>query len=404
MVFKKYFIMFFLADIVSGFGVGMSTIGANWYLLDQTGSATAVGVMLTLNVFAGFLVSPLTGIITDRFNRKNVIQGTFIARAVLIGALTALFILDGFSIYYIYAFAIINGIGWSVYMSASRSLIQELLPEEELSKGNSLIEISLQVGMFMAGAASGFIYKYIGFEAILLINALMFVGSFLFMIFVKYHSISLEQNDEGYFTSFTKGVQYLKTHKLTFLLGIVSIVPLISTMIYNVVLPGYVNDTLHADSVVFGFSDMSYGIGGLLSGLLAAPFAKKISENKAVVVIFILAFATLIGLAANRLVLFIYLGSFIIGLSNSSLRIIMTTMLMEIVPKRLMGRTLSVWMGIALLCQALLASGLGLLIDISSPSVGFVSMGGLMILGLATQGLVWRKSHKEKTKVDYEVV
>ncbi|WP_181348146.1 MFS transporter [Thalassobacillus sp. CUG 92003] len=192
MVFKRYFLMFFLADIISGFGVGMSTIGANWYLLDQTGSATAVGVMLTLNVFAGFLLSPLTGIITDRFNRKNVIQETFISRAVLIGALTALFILDGSSIYYIYAFAIINGIGWSVYMSASRSLIQELLPEEELSKGNSLIEISLQVGMFMAGAASGFIYKYIGFEAILLINALMFVGSFLFMIFVKYHSISLE--------------------------------------------------------------------------------------------------------------------------------------------------------------------------------------------------------------------
>ncbi|SFJ89043.1 Major Facilitator Superfamily protein [Halobacillus dabanensis] len=175
-------------------------------------------------------------------------------------------------------------------------------------------------------------------------------------------------------------------------------------MIYNVVLPGYVNETLYAASVVFGFSDMSYGVGGLLSGLLAAPFSKKVSENKAVVVIFLLAFATLIGLAANRLVLFIYLGSFIIGLSNSSIKIIMNTMLMEIVPKRLMGRTLSVWMGIALLCQALLASGLGLLIDMFSPSVGFVSMGGLMILGLAIQGFVWRKSHKRKSKIGYEVV
>ncbi len=68
-----------------------------------------------------------------------------------------------------------------------------------------------------------------------------------------------------------------------------------------------------------------------------------------------------------------------------------------------MGRTLSVWMGIALLCQALLASGLGLLIDISSPFIGFVSMGGLMI-SLGIQVFVWRKSHKEKTKIDYEVV
>jgi MFS family permease len=404
MVFKKSFIMFFLADIVSGFGVGMSTIGANWYLLDKTGSATAVGVMLTLNVVAGFLVSPLTGIITDKFNRKNVIQGTFIVRAVLIGILTALFIKDGFSIHYIYAFAIVNGIGWSIYMSASRSLIQELLTEKELSKGNSLIEISLQVGMFMAGAASGFIYKFIGFEAILFINALMFVCSYLFMIFVKYHSINLEHHEEGPFTSFTKGLQYLNTHKLTFLLGIVSIVPLISTMIYNVVLPGYVNDTLRADSVVFGFSDMSYGIGGLLSGFLAAPFAKKISENKAVGIIFILAIVTLLGLAANRIVLFIYLGSFIIGLSNSSLRIIMNTILMEVVPKRLMGRTLSVWMGIALLFQALLASGLGLLIDTFSPSIGFVCMGGLMLIGLSLQIFVSKRFHKEAPKINYEVV
>lgn len=404
MVFKKYFIMFFLADIVSGFGVGMSTIGANWYLLDETGSSTAIGIMLTLNVLAGFIVSPLTGTITDKFNRKNVIQGTFIFRAVLISTLTILFITDGFSIYYIYTFAIINGIGWSVYMSASRSLIQELLSESELSRGNSLIEISLQVGMFMAGAASGFIYKFIGFEAILGLNALMFVVSSILMVFVKYQSINLDLNEEGYIISFTKGLEYLNTHRLIFLLGIVSIIPLISTMIYNVVLPGYVNYTLNAESIVFGFSDMCYGIGGLLSGFIAAPFAKRLSKNKAVATIFILAFFTLLGLAANTYVFIIYVGSFIIGLSNSSLRIIMNTMLMEVVPKKLMGRALSVWMGIALFFQALLGSGLGFLIDLSSPSMGFVSMGLLMLIGLTLKGFVSRKSNKRKVYKSYEVI
>ncbi|WP_394176282.1 MFS transporter [Guptibacillus hwajinpoensis] len=399
---RKNFLFFFLADIISGFGVGMSTIGANWYLLDETGSVGAIGLMLSINVISGFLVSPLTGIITDKFNRKSVIQATFILRAITIGALTGLFIFDGFSIGYIYAFAIINGIGWSIYMSASRSLMQELLPEKELSKGNSLIEISLQVGMFMAGAASGFIYKFFGFEIILLTNSLMFVFSSLLFMFIKYQSISLESSDESYSESFKKGLQYLGSHKMTFLLGIVSIVPLVATMIYNVVLPGYVSDSLNADSVVFGFSDMAYGVGGLLSGFIAAPFAKKISENKAVSTIFILAIVTLFGLAINKLVLMIYLGSFLIGLSNSSLRIIMNTMLMEVVPKPLMGRALSVWMGIALLLQALLASGLGLLIDIFSPSIGFICMSGLMLMGLGLQVVVMRR--KEKSNLKYEAV
>ncbi|WP_221565813.1 MFS transporter [Alkalihalobacillus sp. TS-13] len=399
---RKGFLFFFLADIISGFGVGMSTIGANWYLLDETGSTGAVGIMLALNVIAGFLVSPLTGILTDKFNRKGVIQLTFILRAVAIGILTAAFMFNGFTIGYIYLFAVINGLGWSIYMSASRSLIQELLPEEELSKGNSLIEISLQVGMFMAGAASGFIYKFAGFETILLINSLMFVMSSLFMSFVKYQSILLEDKDEGYLRSFKKGIHYLRSHQLTFLMGFVAIVPLVGTMVFNVVLPEYVSGTLNADSVVFGFSDMAYGIGGLISGFIAAPFAKKITKNKAVSVIFSLSVLTLVGLSFNSLVSMIYLGSFLIGFSNSSIRIIMNTMLMEIVPKPLMGRAMSVWMGIALFLQAVFASGLGLLIDVFSPSIGFICMGGLMLAGLILHYIVSKR--KSQTNYRYEVV
>lgn len=360
----------------------MSTIGANWYLLDETSSSGAIGIMLALNVIAGFLVSPLNGIFTDKFNRRNVIQLTLILRAIAIGILTAVFVVDGFSIWYIYLFSIINGIGWSIYMSASRSLIQELISEDDLSKGNSLIEVSLQVGMFMAGAASGFIYQFGGFETILFINALMFVISSFFMNLVKYQSISFEENDEGFLQSFKKGIHYLSSHKITFVLGLITIVPLVATMIFNVVLPEYVSSTLNANSVVFGFSDMAYGVGGLVSGFIAALFAKKITENKAISIIFGMSVLTLVILTINKLVLVIYAGSFLIGFSNSSIRIIMNTMLMKIVPKSLMGRAMSVWMGIALSLQALFAGGLGLLIDIFSPSVGFISMGGLMLTGL----------------------
>ncbi|MCF6409750.1 hypothetical protein L1611_08435 [Alkalihalobacillus sp. EGI L200015] len=102
------------------------------------------------------------------------------------------------------------------------------------------------------------------------------------------------------------------------------------------------------------------------------------------------------------MIVLIYVGSFLIGLSNSSLRIIMNTMLMEIVPKNLMGRALSVWMGIALLLQGVFAIRLGLLIDVFSPSVGFLCMGGLIVVGVAVQ--FFFTSHKEKRKLKYEVI
>lgn len=123
----------------------MSFIGANWFLMDQTNSLQSLGFMLSLNVIAGFLVFPYVGTITDKFNRKTIIFWAHIIRAIVILGVCSTFLFSGFKIEFLYLLAVLNGIGWTVYMSASRSLIQELLDAEDLINGNSLIEISLQV-------------------------------------------------------------------------------------------------------------------------------------------------------------------------------------------------------------------------------------------------------------------
>ncbi|MDR1265344.1 MAG: hypothetical protein LBK42_07210 [Propionibacteriaceae bacterium] len=64
---------FLASDILSGFGVGLSTINANWYVLMQTGQSRQVGGLLAVNVVAGFLSSLVSGGLTDRFPRRRVI-------------------------------------------------------------------------------------------------------------------------------------------------------------------------------------------------------------------------------------------------------------------------------------------------------------------------------------------
>lgn len=381
---------FFLSEIISGFGVGMSTIGANWFLLDQTNSTKLIGLMLSLNVIAGFLVAPLIGTLTDKFNRKVIILWTYLVQAIVLIGITGLLSISGFKIEYVYLFAIVNGIGWTTYISTSRSLVQEILSDQDYINGNSLVEISLQVGMFMAGAASGVIYKYSGFEFILIFNATAFILSSIFLSRVKYNSITIDNKEETYRESFKNGIRYLADRPKIFFLGVVAIIPLVSTMMYNVVLPGYVSDTVGGDSIVFGLSDMFYGIGGLLSGLIAAPVAKRISNNATVILFFCLSIGILLCFAFNSYVLVLFLGSVLFGLSNSSLRIVMNTTLMETVSKSFMGRAMSVWMAISLIIQAIASPVLGLLIDKFSPGVGFMALSGLMIIGFIIYRIVVR--------------
>ncbi|MDK8179930.1 MFS transporter [Paenibacillus sp. UMB4589-SE434] len=391
---------YFIADIVSGFGVGMSTIGANWYLMDKTGSIGSIGFMLSLNVIAGFLISAFAGSFIDKWNRKTIILWANIVRAAALLLITAAFVWTGFRIEYLYAFAIVNGMGWALYMSASRSLVQEIVPEKDLIHGNSLIEISLQVGMFMAGALSGVLYKYVGFEVILLLNALAFIISSLFLRRIQYAPLPLEQETDSFYQTFKDGIRYLIERPYIFLLGVVSIVPLVSTMVYNVVLPGYVSTAVQGDSVVFGLADMSYGIGGLLSGFIAAPLAKRISRHGTILLFFLVSVLNLLAIAVNSTILILYLGSVLVGLTNSSLRILVTTSLMESVSKSYMGRATSVWMAISLLLQTVSATGLGIVIDRYSPGVGFMCMSGLMLIGLIVYYVLSSKAaHKQSVTV-----
>lgn len=393
------FRLFFASDIISGFGVGMATIGANWFVLMKTGETASVGLLLAVNVVAGFFASLFSGVLTDRLSRKTLIFYTHTLRAIGMSIIVLILYTNKFNIAYLYVFAVINGIGWTIYITASRSFLQEILEQQNYVAGNSLLEISLQAGMFLAAGGSGFLYRYYSFEMILWVNILMFVISAVMIKSIGHMSELATETKESYAQTLKEGFRFLKQHKAIFMLGVISIIPLIVTMIFNVVLPNYVNDTLAKDSVTFGFADMSYGIGGLLSGFLISLVTHKIKMEKLVIGFFILATVDLFFLSQNTLVLNLYLCSLLLGLSNSSLRILMNSVLMNIVAKEYMGRAMSVWLGISLICQCGFSVSIGHYIDQHGAMFAMVMMGFIMGLGLilymAEQIVLTRKAQKE---------
>ena len=379
---KNNFRNLFFADIISGFGTGISLIGANWFLMALTKSVKSIGFMLAINVFAGLIIFPFVGILTDKFNRKSIIFWTNLIRAIGVFIIACTLLFSSFKIYFFYFFAVINGMGWSLYMAASKSLVQELLTKEDLIKGNSLIEISSQVGAFISAALSGIMYKYLGFWVILMFNTGAFVISNIFLFFINYNPISAEDNELSFYVQFKNGIRYLYQNVDIFLIGIISVIPCVATMTYNVVMPGYVNKILNGDSIVFGLADMFYGIGGFLSGFIAAMMAKKISRNGTIVLFYLISCGVMIAAALNNYLFILYVVSALFGLSNSSLRIVINTIIMETVPKSFMGRTMSVWTAISLLFQTASATGVGIMIDFFTARIGFIYISLTMILGI----------------------
>ncbi|HBJ1646885.1 MFS transporter [Clostridium botulinum] len=379
---NKNFRNFFVSDIISGFGVGLIMIAENWYVFTQTNSTKYVGFLLAFTVIASFIVSPIAGICSDIFNRKNVISITYVVRISFLLVIALVFLMHGFDIRLMYLLSIVNGIGWTFYMSTSRSFIQELLPKNLLIKGNSLLEICLQSGMLFSGAIFGIFFKYFGFVNILFINIIVFLISNFIVSRIQYNSIISTIDNEKFFKSFIAGLSYLRKRKVIFVFGIITIIPLAVTMIYNVVLPAYVNEISKNSSIVFGISDMFYGIGGLVSGFGVALIIKKMRSNQIIFLFFIIAISDLLSLYLNTNVFVLYFCSLLFGVSNSTLKIVMNTVLMENVDKQFMGRATAVWTAISLLIQAVGTSTMGIIIDNFGAKYGFLCMALLMFIGV----------------------
>lgn len=378
---KKSFRNFLIADVISGFGVGMTTVGANWYLLLQTHFNQLVGIYLTINVLSGFLVSPLAGAITDKYSRKRVILWTFITRAFLISIVAVYFYFSGFSILMMYFLSIVTGAGWITYMAASRSYVQDILPKEQFGSANSFIEVSLQVGMFSAGAISGFLLNYTGFLIILIINICLFFFASVLILTIENDRIS-QMNPSGAKGNFVSGIKYILNKKTIMNAGLLSILPLIITQLFNVSSPDYVASTLHATSIVYGMADMFYGIGGLVAGIMVGLLLNQFQSKKLIILFFFLAGSALFLLYLKHYVTLMYICTFILGLSNSSLRVIINTILMAKIEPAFMGRATALWNGIAQFMEVFAAILIGMLNDRFGASLGFLVMFFIMFFGM----------------------
>lgn len=375
--FRRYF----LADVIAGFGLGMSLIGANWFVLEQTGSNKAVGILLSINILSGLLAFPFAGTIADRFSRKKVMIFANVVRAVVILFLAVTLFAGFFRINYVYWLAVISGMGWMVFMPASRGFIQEILTKEEYVNGSSLVEISMQVGLVTAAAACGVIYKYFGYGTILLINACTFVISSFVLYGIDHVSAVVHNVELGFFKQFHDGKKYLFDNPLILIFGIVILIPFVATISANVVLPGYVSRHLHADSVVFGIADMFYSTGACLAGFAAAWVAARLMRFRAVILFFLISMMALIYLIFNSYIAGLYIASLFFGFGNSSIRVVMNAQLMEIVPNEYMGRCQAVWMAVSTFLQVGSAYAVGAIMDIFPAQLGFLWLFFVMLIG-----------------------
>jgi MFS family permease len=174
-----------LALLASNIGTWMQTVGAQWLLVEQSGSDTLVAVVQTASTLPIVLLALPSGALADTLDRRRLliaVQGFLVA----VGALLTVLTLTGRmppSLLLTLTFGL--GAGQALTAPAWQAVIPELVPRPQLPSASALGAISMNLARAVGPAVAGVLIARTGPGVVFGLNTLTF--AFFVLVLWRWH-------------------------------------------------------------------------------------------------------------------------------------------------------------------------------------------------------------------------
>src|SRR5512133_255777 len=105
------FIVIWIGQVISVLASGMSQFGLTIWMYQQTESATAMGLMQVFFITPFLIMSPIAGVMVDRYNRKLMMMVSDLVAVIATGGIFILIATGRLEFWHLYISAVLNGIG-----------------------------------------------------------------------------------------------------------------------------------------------------------------------------------------------------------------------------------------------------------------------------------------------------
>ena len=253
-----------LGQVVSFFGDWFKSIALYTIVAELTDSALALSLVLVCNMLPIFLMVPIAGPLVDRFDRRILMIGTDIARAICAVGLIAAHWTGSLPL--LYAVLVVGVCFAGIFIPARTAVVPDLCSEEELPVGMALSGGTWSVMLAFGAATGGLVTEWLGTDAALLLDGATYLLSAAFLWGLP--ALPPGDEDDGSEAGFVEGLRYLRRRPyLTLVLMLkpsigavgasVAMIPLFGTSVYAAA----------AGPAFVGFLYSMRGLGALIGSL-----------------------------------------------------------------------------------------------------------------------------------------
>lgn len=145
----------FLGRTASLVGDGIAPVAIAFAVLDLTGSATDLGIVLAAH---GLLITALVlvgGVVADRVSPRRAMLWADVVRTATTGLLAGLLIAGIAQIWQLALLYAIDGAATAFFNPASDAIVPGIVPRHRLQSGNALLNLSRSLGKVLGPALAG---------------------------------------------------------------------------------------------------------------------------------------------------------------------------------------------------------------------------------------------------------
>ena len=286
---SRNFLLLWQGQAVSRLGNQAFAVAMMFWVMEKTGSASLMGLLMTFSMLPGVLLGPVGGTFADRHSRIRILVVCDLLSGV--GVLVLAFLMMSMPnavhviIPVLFVVAVLGGVIQAFFMPAIAASIPDLVAPERLAAANSLNQFSNQASLLIGQAAGGVLYNTLGAPLLFLIDGLSYLFSGVSASFIRLPPRPRPQEEEkepvfrAYLRQTAEGFRYVwQNAGLRSFMFAASFLNFL-IMPIMVLFPFYVSLYLRQGSEWYGFlmAGMSAGAvaGFVLAGILKLQGAAR---------------------------------------------------------------------------------------------------------------------------------
>ncbi|MFD9895376.1 MFS transporter [Amycolatopsis sp. NPDC059027] len=350
-------------------------------LFRTTGSATSTALSIVLGMLPMVLLSPIAGVVADRWDRRLVMSAVAVGQAIVVLPLLAF---SGAPVVYV-VMAAQAGLA-SAFEPARSALVPQLVGVADVTAANGLMSVNGNVARLAGGWLGGALLGASGLGTVVLgyVAALAAAVLLLLKPFGRKENTPHVGAREPVLRAWVDGLRELARHRRLRPVGAALVFGSVAQGMFLVLFVVYVLDTLGGSEADAGLLRGVQAIGGLVAGLALATIARRIAPAALLgwgaLAMGVLS-AVIWNLAAVTTVIGAYVGLFMaVGAPAVLIGAGQLAEVQSVVPRERAGRVLSTVFAVVAAGASVGALLTGALIPVLGSAVLLDAQAGLYLL------------------------